>query len=274
VDQNDFYLILFINFIFLNLITNDAFIDNFFMPIYNLFQHYFFPVDLDFLNTLSEEFVIKDKFESFGTSDYQHIAITLKGFMSKYLERPDEIFVYFTTKVSDNIVEDDKISVFPLTFYNFDMQIDDSQSILIQSNFNDKKYLNDKEMVIINLNNINDVNFNDHDLIIVNSNNTDSQNYLDSESILVNVALTNEKQIDDDQSIYLDLRFNENYSTTFSDNNIEEVNRANYLELNTLDNYLIFYNEQFRKESSFLDNVNYKNTSTNDFLYFTINNLF
>ncbi len=273
VDQNDYYLILFINFIFLNLITNDAFIDNFFMPIYNLFQHYFFPVDLDFLNTLSEEFVIKDKFESFGTTDDEHIYLTLKGFMSKYLERPDEIYVYFTLKLNDKISENDKIKIFPFINYNFDIQIDDSQKIILKNKNQESFKFNNTENIIIN-SIINDKNYiNEKNLVTVISNNSDIQNYSESEFILIDVSLTNEKQIDDNQSIYLNLNFNEIYSK-FTDKNIEEINRANYLNLNTLDNYLIFYNEQFRKESSFIDNLNYKNTKINDFLYFTINNLF
>jgi len=272
IDQNDFYLILFINFIFLNLITNDAFIDNFFMPIYNLFQHYFFPIDMDFLNTLSEEFVIKDKFESFGTSDDQKISIDLKGFMSKYLERPDEIFVYFTTKINDNNKINDKVSVFPIVPYKFIVDLNDNQSLLIYNTQKENYYLNDKNTVIVN-NNFTDKNvFSDLNNVIVQVNSNDKQSFQDNESILINVSLTNEKQIDDNQSIYLDLKFSD--QTKYNDDNNETINRANYLELNTLNNYLIFYNEQVRKESSFLDNFNYKYNNLNDYLYFNINNLF
>jgi hypothetical protein len=244
------------------------------MPVYNLFQHYFFPVDMDFLNTLSEEYIIKDKFESFGTSEDFHTLFTVKGFMSKYLERPDQILVKFVRTHEDQYPKiNDNSFIQVLANYNYLMLHKDDSHLLIKTKTSDKNNAKDKNSTYVLSFEKNNIDFNDQSMINVLSSQIETQDYQDKESILVSVSLTNEKQIEDTTKINLNLNFNDPQND-LNDEAKAKTLRANYLNYNTLDNYLIFYNEQFRKESSYLDNYNYKNTNLNDLLYFSIVNLF
>ena len=55
ININDSYLLMYINYIVLNCISNKSFLDQFFIPLYNIFVRYLFPIELDFINKIEDK---------------------------------------------------------------------------------------------------------------------------------------------------------------------------------------------------------------------------
>ena len=228
---------------------------------------------MDFLNKLSEEYVINDKFESFGTSETFNLDISLGGFLDKYLTRPDEVKVFFVKWFKDKSKFSDRSMITVKSNINDLFNKKDENSVLIYTRNSDTHQFNNDIYTIVKTNEKNTLYTKDDQDLLVKPFINDNQKIKDQKNILIKANLTNEKQINDIQNINLNLTFGKD-KVLLNDKENEEVKRANYLNYNNLDTYLIFYNEQFRKESSYLDNLNYKDSKINDNLYFTMHKLF
>jgi len=273
IDLNDDILLLYINFIFLNLITGSQFIDNFFLPLYKLFQKYLFPIELDFLNKVTETLIIKDKFESVGTDETFKTSMYLKGFLSKRFQKPDIIKLIFTYK------------------YKNLYKLYDQNKILVKTLNHDKlKY---SKIIKMNLfsNLYDNKNIIDNHELIINIKNNDSKETKESISTIINPTINESKIFDENQSIHVKINnftkqkfdeinqslinVSETDSQSFSEEKVINFQRFDYTKLiDSLGLYLTFYKEQFRRLSAFEQNIYYKNTNQSDYLYFDFYDLF
>ena len=279
IDIQNEYLLMYINFIFLSVITGEAFLDNFFIPVYKLFQKYFFPIEMDFINELAEVFIIKDKFESFGTDEDIHIDMTLKGWLDKNLDRPDIIKCQLLTDFKDTIKNSDNHNIIANVNQLDEIIKNELFKVHLDLKFFDNKYSKDESHITINTKSIDKNYSKDNSHLIININEVNS-NYADSnEKIEINSTI-----IDDITKIHQNDLFSTEVNSNFKDdsqqNNLNDkdnsnVLRYNYLELyDNLNTYLIMNNEKYRKLSSFEDSY-YWNTSTiNDRIYNSIHSIY
>jgi hypothetical protein len=273
VNINDNYLIMYINFIILSCISNKSFLDQFFIPLYNIFSKYLFPIELDFINKIEDKYSVKDKFESFGTFDKQACSLTLNGFMSKVSQTPDQIKICLIKKNEDQCSLSDQCTFLVKPFQRDKLKYSNFIRFDINSRFFTKNYSEDLKEITV-LSNQEDKNYSEDLKEITILSNQEDKNY--SEDLKEITIMTKYKKLNKfNERIKFDINTEVNDQNTISDQNTLELIRFNYTsKIGDLDLYLIFKNEQYRKQSSYEQNSYYKFTSINDEIYFNFYNFF
>ena len=296
IDLADDYLAMYLNFIFLNVISGEAFIDNFFMPVYKLFQRYFFPIEMDFLNKITDAYIIKSKLDSFGTAHDVHTKLTLKGFLSKYHGFPDKIKVIFNFRINEKSTTTDKFSItqeiyqnsnnirsevlkqderYKFTFIKYhktDYNIIDKASFILL--MNPQEYLNYiKDNISMNLS-IKEF----EEIQEINKSSESLKNYIGKTYDLYNLQIKLTTK-DITKLKYLTIMhissLFEDKRLTYSNNITITVNRFNYLLYRYIQIiYFIMYQEQYRKYTSWEQNLAYKYINQSDNIYYSMYGLY
>jgi len=254
IDIEDNYINLYINSLFLTVITGDAFIDNFFTPIYKIFQKYFFPIEMDFLAKIAQTFLVKDKFE--GISYDQKISMSFDSKeMTKIFAKPDKIRVYILKDYKKQIYLNDKINVIVNTFQR--------DNIIKKDNI----YLN------INTDQRDNLNYGNHIYTTTNANQRDNLNYGNHIYTLTDVSNVSKQKLNNKKSLLIDTKNDDNLS--YNEKNQNEIDRYNYTSLyDDLKTYLIFENLQVDTKLRNLTNTEFKYDREDDQIYFSIHSIF
>jgi len=299
IDTNDDYLMLYINAVFLNILTGEVFLDNFFAPVYKLFQKYFFPIDLDFINTSTDIMFRRNKFDSFGTSQDVHQMLYLNGFMSKYHEFPDYIRMNFNFRLKEYIQTLENIGVLIKTQYTSDnisnevLKQEERYSFQFWTFHDDNQELKEKSSVILltELFDIESENIEDDVHVTLeiiqdeympeyNKSSETLKNYIgetyDLYRTLINLLNTDDiTKLKENNFIQVQPRNNDEISQNYDDKFSAEIDRFNYLVY--IENQFIFwtmYNESVRKYTSWEDNLSFKYQNQSDAIYYNYYDLY
>jgi len=276
--SNNNYILLFINSIFLAIITGQSFIENFFTPIYDIFKKYLFPVELDFLNKVAQTILIKDKFESFNYQEDIHMKISMGEIIDKIMQVPDKIKVLFLYKFKDFKKIEDKIKCNITSDINDSLKFQEKYKLCFKIKYIDDFLVKDNSRILLNLNNLDGFNKKDYSNIIINILNKDIKKFVDNQRLNIKINEKTKQKIDNNINDIKNIKVNSNFFDKYQSLNDQEyskVNRFDYTKTyGDLSIYLSFYKEQYRKLSSFNDNEIYKNSNPNDYIYFDIHTLF
>lgn len=95
--QNSF-IQLYINTMFMRVISGSMFIDSFFKPVFEIFVKYFFPIEMEYLNTMIDGLQIKDKWNTIATDEYFGTELTHYPYSNLTPVRGlDKFYTRFTT---------------------------------------------------------------------------------------------------------------------------------------------------------------------------------
>jgi len=284
ININDKYLTMFLNAIFLNLLTGESFLDYFFMPLYNIFKKYLFPIELDFLNRISNSIFIKSKFDAFATSNETRTMLYSSGYMSKLYHFADEVKLWYLRRFHSHENEklDDREYIEVKTRAASTLIFQRYVRFFIKSRFFDSynSLLSDKNIVIVrprfSSKNLYD-SIKDPSKITTTSFIRNSMNFEDKNKILIlsNFESSNvsKKDANDDATFFINSFFKD--KNNYSEEIFEKWIRFDYLnKYGDLDIYLIFNIEQYRKLSSYEQNLSFKFSNISDNLYMTHYKLF
>ena len=275
VGFEDDYLIMYLNFIFLGVMTGEAFLENFFMPLYKLFQKYIFPIEMDFLNKITETFIIKDKFEGFSTTETFHTWMDLNGWMSKHWLRTDFVKVFYTKKHYDSNYTFDKHFIQVKSFRTEKINYKNNIHIKLFNRYFYQLKLSQKLFILINISKKDSVSAKDTKKIIINSNNSDIHIKNNDISIIVNKTEQTKQKSQDSKFTEVKTSNKDDYSIKMDDSETINLNRYDYTTvIGDLDIYLTFYKEQYRILSSYEQNSFYKMTNQTDEIYFNFYKIF
>jgi hypothetical protein len=274
ININDNYLLMYINYIILNCISNKSFLDQFFIPLYNIFIRYLFPIELDFINKIEDKYSIKDKFESFGTSDTLSCSIKCDGFMSKILQTPDIVKLYFIKKHEDDTTHNDKVFFLVKSFERNELKYSNFIKININSKFFDKKTIKDLSQIIVKSSQEDPQSLTDQVSVEVQSFQNDLNDFNENININISSRFLDPKN-NFNEKISFNIKTSLNDPREISDRESINLNRYPYInDIDDLNLYLIFQNEQYRKQSSYEQNLYYKSTSISDEIYFNFHKFF
>jgi hypothetical protein len=274
VDIEDEYINLFINSIFLSIITGESFVQHFFLPVYKIFQKYFFPIEMDFMAKIVNTIIRRSKFDAIAYEKRISMDLSMNAMSKRYL-KPDLIKIYTIQYAQDHENVNDKILMEVQNYIND--KISKKEEIFIDIS------TPNKDTIFQNLSNIIS--------IIINSENKDSQKHDDNISVIVEslkkdnlsfnkyiemtllVSQSSKQKINDDIAFIVESEFKDNVQ--FGEKKSSEIDRFNYTQkYGDLKTYLIFENAQAETKSSNLTNTAFKYTRADDQLYFSIHKIF
>ena len=272
VDIEDEYINLFINSLFLSLITGESFIEHFFLPVYKIFQKYFFPIEMDFLAKIMQTLIIKDKFEAIAYEHYIEMNFETTAMSKRYL-KPDLISVFLTI----NSENDKKISDNILTIVTTKTkdQIVKMDKNFIEVNLIENNYLSFKKKIEILIENFQtDIkNLNEKIFTEIDSSQNDNLSYDKYISMNIDISQFSKQKINENISSNVNIDLND--SLTYNEKNLSTIDRFNYTQIyDNLDTYLTFELLNVQTKTSNLTNSNFKYTREDDQIYFSIYKIF
>ena len=272
VNIEDEYINLFINSLFLALITGESFIEHFFLPVYKIFQKYFFPIEMDFLAKVMQTLIIKDKFEAIAYEHYIEMNFETTA-MSKHYLRPDPISIFLTVDFQEN--EKLNEDILTIVVSKTEDQVDkiDEKFVQINSYEDDKLNYDKKIEITVNSLQLDNEDFNEKIFTEINSFQKDNLTYDKYISMTVNISQLSKQKINENISSIIDTNFND--SLLYNEKKLSEIDRFNYTQVyDDLDTYLVFEQLNVQTKTSNLTNSNFKYTREDDQIYFTIHKIF
>ena len=274
VNIEDKYINLFINSLFLALITGESFIQYFFLPVYKIFQKYFFPIEMDFLAKIIQTIIVRDKFEALSYDQNISMDFDTKA-MSKHYLKPDLINLYLVLSKQNDIKVSDEIMLDIICKRNENTIKNENIDLLISSDFSDNiDYNNDINILVKSFQNDKIIeNLKENIITVINANQNDNLKLNKNIEITVDVSQLSKQKINESFNNLIETEKIDQLA--YNEKNLNEIDRFNYTELyDKLDTYLIFEQLQVQTKTSNLTNSNFKYTREDDQLYFSIHQIF
>jgi len=278
INIEDKYTNLYINSLFLSHITGESFLEHFFLPVYKVFQKYFFPIEMDFLAKIMQTFIVKDKFE--GISYDQKIAMSFdtKAMSKRYL-KPDLINLYLTVFKKNTRYSNDDIFT-QVVSYSTDSVINKNKLfLLINSDIKDKVLFNKNIDLTINTFQLDNSKSNDKEFLTINTDNSDNLGYDKKLSLEIDVSQSSKQKLNEE--INTDINTLSLSYVNYNEKKLSVIDRYDYTEkYDDLKTYLIFNDLIQTKASdlsnlnSYLTNTNFKYNRADDQIYFSVHNIF
>lgn len=130
-DLTNDYLQLYVNTLFMQLITGDVFVETFFNPVFEIFIKYFFPVEMEYLNKLVDSMKIKDKWNAISIAESSYTTLTTMPYSLVTPQRGlDKVFIKFFMKQDPVWIDiNDTNITYITTIKNEDLQIRDTKPV-------------------------------------------------------------------------------------------------------------------------------------------------
>ncbi len=99
----------YIDTLFGSLFLNDQFLIHFISPVMDLFQRYFFPVELEYVTDLIDRIKIRDRWNTVSTDSVQSLRIVARhSSLQPLINGPDKTFTNIAMKVKENVEDTTK----------------------------------------------------------------------------------------------------------------------------------------------------------------------
>ena len=272
IDIEDEYINLFINSIFLSLITGESFIEHFFLPVYKIFQKYFFPIEMDFLAKIMQTLIIKDKFEAITYDHHVEMNFETTAMSKRYL-KPDLVSVFLTiNSENDKKISDSILTIITTKTKDQTIRMDEN---FIEINSIENDYLSFKRKIEILVESFQTdaKDLNEKIFTQVNSSQNDNLSYDKYITIEIDISQLSKQKINESINSIIDT--NNNDSLNYNEKKSSIIDRFNYTQIyDNLDTYLTFELLNVQTKTSNLTNSNFKYTREDDQIYFSIHKIF